>query len=243
MKRQPQDLTMSEKIKIIEWLALFPALSIFVFTRRRLGLRLVRPTHLIGTAMFIWGIQSVCDLNIFIFHSVGSIFNAFPWVMLAAGFRQRHQRWQELKKGQLWHTRSTGISYLDLLPLPLFLRDQRRLQRFCEPALLFILAMGIGLLFSEALARWVALSAFATAIYEQCAYDRQLENDLTTLDTLIESDVQNETVKFFTEPQQDEQMLSMDQTSGVQTGAAHDIKKQIERLKAKSAKGPDAEQI
>ena len=227
---------MAEKMKILQFLAFFPALTQMVFTRERLGFRLLKPSNLLGITMFIWFIQSICSLNLLIFHPVGAIFSAFPWIFLAAGFWQRRKRWQELVNGECWHTFSSGISFLEKLPfIPRYLRDQRRIYRWLEPALCFFLAMGVGILLSPALARWMALAAIATAIYEQNAYDKQLERDLDILDSLVASEVQNQAVMHFTGPQANVQDLSLAQTSGVSTGAAHDIKKQIERLRAKRA--------
>jgi len=101
---------------------------------------------------------------------------------------------------------------------------------------------GLGILLSQGLARWMALSAIAMAIYEQNAYDRQLERDLDILDSLVASEVQSSTVQHFTGPQADEQVLALDQTAGVvSTGAAYDIKRQIERLRAKRATATSGE--
>jgi hypothetical protein len=232
---QSQETTMAEKMRIVQWLSFFPALTLMAFTRQRLGFRVLKPTNLIGITMVIWVIQGICNMNILIFHTVDGVFSAFPWVFLAAGFWQRRQRWQELRNGQCCHTYSSGISFLERIPfLPAYFKDQRRLYRWGEPVLLFFLSMGVGILLSQGLARWMALSAIAMAIYEQNAYDRQLERDLDILDSLVESEVQTLTVKHFTESKLGEQGLSLEQSAGVvSTGAAYDIKKQIERLRAK----------
>lgn len=232
-------------MKIVQWLSFFPALTLMVFTRQRLGFRVLKPTNLIGITMVIWFIQGICGMNILFLHQVGGVFSAFPWIFLTMGFWQRRARWKELLAGQCWHSYSSGISFLEKIPfMPAYFKDQRRLYRWGEPALLFLLSMGVGILLSQGLARWMALSAIAMAIYEQTAYDRQLERDLDILDSLVASEVQSSTVQHFTEPQAGEQVLSLDQTAGVvSTGAAYDIKKQIERLRAKRAKTPAADNI
>jgi hypothetical protein len=241
---QSQETTMAEKMKIVQWASFFPALTLMVFTRERLGFRVLKPTHVLGITMVIWFIQGICNMNILIFHAVGGVFSAFPWVFMVAAFWQRRARWKQLLQGQCWHTYSSGISFLERVPfMPAYFKDQRRIYRILEPALCFFLSMGVGILLSQGLARWMALASIAMAIYEQNAYDRQLERDLDILDSLVESEVQNEAVKHFTGPKADEQDFSLTQTAGVvSTGAAYDIKKQIERLRAKRAKALDTEQ-
>src|ERR1022692_795219 len=62
---------------------------------------------------------------------------------------------------------SPGLSWLEKLPLPPYLKAHRRIYRFCEPGLLFIFSMFIGMIISTALARWIALCSVAIFIYEQ----------------------------------------------------------------------------
>jgi hypothetical protein len=114
--------------------------------------------------MVIWFIQGICGMNILFLHSVGGVFSAFPWVFMAAAFWQRRARWKELLAGECWHTYSGGISFLERLPfMPAYFKDQRRIYRILEPALCFFLSMGVGILLSPGLARWMALSAIAMA--------------------------------------------------------------------------------
>jgi len=55
---QPQqELTLSEKMKVVQWLAIFPAITIMVFMRRKVGFRMLKPSWLIGVAMFLWFIN------------------------------------------------------------------------------------------------------------------------------------------------------------------------------------------
>src|ERR1035438_2772040 len=111
-----QDLTLSEKMKLVQYLAMFPAITIMVFIRRKVGFRMLKPSWLIGVAMFLWFINGVCNLNFLIFHPAGFLFSEFPLVMLIVAFFQRYRRWQELCRGERWHTLSPGISWLEVLP-------------------------------------------------------------------------------------------------------------------------------
>lgn len=235
-QNQPtQELTLSEKAKIVQHLAMFPALSIMVFMRRKVGFRLLKPSWLIGIAMFLWFINGVCDIDFLIFKPAGFLFAEFPWVMLAFGFFQRYRRWKELCNGERWHTMSPGISYLEVLPLPAFLKAHRRIYRFVEPIGCFIFAMFFGVFFSEPLARWIAFSSIALFIYEQTLYERQLERDLDMLDSLIAAEVQGETVEHFSGEQPGVKERSIEETGGIPTGVAFDIHRQIETRRARQA--------
>ena len=235
---QPQqDLTISEKMKIVQYISIFPALTIMVFMRRKVGFRILRPSWLIGMAMFLWFIEGLCDIQLPFMHSdgCGYLFDKFPWWMLAAGFLQRFWRWRDLSNGNRWHTYSPGISYFEYLPLPRFLRSHRRIYRFLDPAACFIFSMFFGIFFSEPLARWIAFSSLALFIYEQALYEKQLDRDLDILDGLVAAEVQVETVKHFEGSQTSEQERSIQDTAGIPTGVAFDIQREIETRRAKLA--------
>lgn len=222
----------------MQHLAIFPAITIMVFIRRKVGFRMLKPSRLIGMALFLWFINGICNIDFLIFHPAGVFFSEFPLVMLVAGFWQRNRRWRELCKGESWHSLSPGISLLEMLPLPAFLKGQRRIYRFVEPAMLFILAMLIGIFLSEALARWIAVSSIALFIFEQTLFEKQLDRDLDILDGLVASQVASETVEHFTGPQPDEQQRTLQDTAGIPTGVAFDIHKQIELRRAKRLPTP-----
>src|SRR5580658_2172430 len=97
--QQTQDLTLSEKMKIVQYLSILPAITIMVFMRRKVGFRMLKPSWLIGMAFFLWFINGICNIDFMIIHPVspaGYIFTKFPWVMLAVGFFQRYLRWRDL---------------------------------------------------------------------------------------------------------------------------------------------------
>ena len=234
-----QDLTLSEKMKIVQYLSILPAITIMVFMRRKVGFRMLKPSWLIGMACFLWFIDGVCNTNFLILSPCGPIFSDFPWVMLAAGFFQRFLRWRDLCNGKRWHTFSPGISYFELLPLPRFLKAHRRIYRFIDPLACFIFSMYFGMYFSSPLARWFALSSFALFIYEQALFERQLDRDLDILDGLVAAEVQTETVEHFAGPQPDEDRRTLEETAGIPTGVAYDIHRQIETRRAQQAMRPE----
>jgi hypothetical protein len=127
------------------------------------------------------------------------------------------------------------------LPLPAFLKAHRRIYRFVDPAACFVAAMLIGIFFSQPLARWIAFSSFALFIFEQTLFEKQLDRDLDILDGLVVAEVQAETVKHFTGEQPDDKQRTLDETSGIPTGVAFDIHRQIEMLRAKQKAADDLE--
>jgi hypothetical protein len=227
-----EDLTLSEKMKIVQYLAILPAITIMVFMRRKVGFRMLKPSRLIGMAFFLWIIGDIFSLLPFT-KPPGFIYDRFPLLLLAVGFLERYRRWKELCNGERWHTLSPGISYFELLPLPAILKAHRRIYRFVDPAAVFIFSMFFGVFFSEPLARWFAFSSFALFIYEQTLFEKQLDRDLDILDGLVASEVQAETVKHFEGPQPGEEQRTLEETAGIPTGVAFDIHRQIELRRAK----------
>jgi hypothetical protein len=227
-----QELTISEKMQIVQNLAAYPALTMLVFIRRKVGYRMLKPSRLITMAFILKFIDGLTHFIPFA-SPAGEIFEKFPLVMLAFGFVQRWERWRELCKGERWHTMSPGISYLELVPLPGFLKRHRRIYRFVEPFCLFIGSMFIGIFFSQGLGRWVFFCSFCLFIYEQALYEKQLDRDLDVLDGMIAAEVQQETVEYFASPESSQQERTIQETGGIPTGVAFDIHKQIEKLRAK----------
>jgi hypothetical protein len=227
-----QELTLSEKMKVVQYLAIFPAISIMVFIRRKIGFRMLKPSRLIGIAMVLTFIDGLFET---FGHPLGVLFTEFIWAVVGFGLFQRFRRWRELCRGEHWHTLSPGISYLEQLPLPGFLVNHRRLYRFVEPALCFGAAMLIGIFFSQPLARWIAFASICLFIYEQTLYEKQLDRDLDILDGLVAAEVQSEVVEYFKGDESEVKERTLQNTAGIPTGVAFDIHKQIERLRAKQA--------
>jgi hypothetical protein len=236
--QQNQDLTLSEKMKIVQYLSILPALTIMVFTRRKLGFRMLKPARLIGMAFFLSFINDLTNILPFS-HGAGFLFSEVPLVMLIFGFYQRYRRWKELCNGEQWHTLSPGVSYLELLHLPAILTAHRRIYRFVEPFACFVFSMLFGIFFSQPLSRWFAFSAFAMFIFEQSLFEKQLDRDLDILDGLVVAKVQTETVEHFAGPQPDEAQRTIEETAGIPTGVAFDIHRQIEKLRAQQAVRPE----
>ena len=230
-----QELTLSEKMKIAQYLAIFPAITIIIFIRRKVGFRMLKPSRLIGIAAFL----SFIDGLLTTFNrSPGVLFTEFTWAILIVGFFQRYRRWKEINNGQRWHTLSPGVSYLELLPLPRFLIAHRRIYRFVEPSLCFVLAMLMGIFVSQGLARWIAFSSICLFIYEQTLFEKQLDRDLDILDGLVAAEVHKETVEHFSGEQPEDKQRTLDETAGIPTGVAYDIQRQIEKRRVRLEQQP-----
>jgi hypothetical protein len=239
MKTQPtQQTSLTDKMKIVQHLAVFPAITLMVFIRQKIGFRMLKPSRLIAVALFIMFIDGLCST---FGHQTGALFTVFPWAVLGFGFYQRHRRWKELGRGELLHTLSPGISYFESLPLPQFLMEQRRIYRFIEPLLCFVAAMLIGIFLSRPLAQWVACSSFALFIFEQTLYEKALEHDLDVLDGLVTAEVQGKIADHFSGTQTDQEQLTLEQSAGLPSGVSRDIQKQIELRRAKLAETATAE--
>jgi hypothetical protein len=89
----------------------------------------------------------------------------------------------------------------------------------------FLAVHGLGL--------WISLSAFFLYVCEQKLHDLQLAQDLDTLDGMVASELQEETVKFFEGKQPEEQQRSLEDTAGFPTGLAPDIHRQVELRRVK----------
>ena len=208
--------------KIIQYLAIFPAITLMVFTRRKLGFRMLRPARLVTMTAILIFINSLTNC-LPLCHPAGALFTVFPWIMLAFGLYQRRQQWNAICNGIPWHSFSAGISYLELLPLPRFLMQHRRAYRILEPALCFVASMVIGMFFSRALARWCAFASICMYIYEAAIYERALENDLNLMDNNLAAEIQGQTLEHFSGPAADQAPLTVEQTAGIATGVSPDL--------------------
>jgi hypothetical protein len=240
-------MLITEKIELIQWLALFPAITVMVFIRRKIGFRMIKPAWLFIMTGILFIFTDMFGARFYVgFFGFGGILGPMPGLiklyalaMLGMGLYQRFTRWRELCKGVRWHTYSPGISILEVLPLPAFFRANRRIYRFLDPALCIIVAQFVAPHLSQGLVLWLTFAGFSLYVYENALYEKMVEHDLDTLDNLISSEVQMETVKHFEGPQPDERQRTLQDTGGIPTGSAPDIHKQIELLKIKMKKAPD----
>jgi hypothetical protein len=169
-------------------LARFPALTLIVFMRMRCGFRLLSYASLFGTAFFLFLLNGIGNLHVAIplagrfgaTHSTESLRN-FALLFLVVGLWQRHLRWRDLLRGELWHTRSRRVSYFEFLPLRL-----DWIYRFVDPILACLGGMCICRLGFNGLGLWVMFSALCLRIVEDYAHERSLERECDIHDSLVE---------------------------------------------------------
>jgi hypothetical protein len=231
------EMTWMERVNLIRAFSLFPAITVMVFIRRKLGFRMMKPTWLIIIAIIML-------LAPLFFKSAAAPFGflmvIYALSILGLGLWQRWQCWCELCRGERWHTFSPGVSYLESLPLSPFFKSHRRINRFLDPAAVAVVALIVGIALSHALGVWLMFSAFFLYVFEQDLYEKQLNRDLDALDGLFAAEVQAEVVDFFKDGQSAEQkQQSLEQTAGIPTGLAPDIHRQVELRRAKRKAAPD----
>ncbi len=236
------DMSWLEKMDFVRKFSKFPAITVMVFIRRRIGFRMMNPTWLLilGIAMLLTPLLLSSVAQPF-----GFIMVIYALAMFGLGHWHRWQRWKELCEGVHWHTFSPGISYFEKLKLPVFLKSHYRVNRWLDPAAVFVAGFLIGAVLSHALGIWIMFSALFLYVFEQDLYERALNRDLDTLDGMFMSKVQADLVKEF-DPKapKEQQQRSMDETAGIPTGLAPDIQvrvriMQIEFRREQKAAGPD----
>jgi hypothetical protein len=226
------DLTMNQKIDFVLWLLEFPALTVLVFLRRRVGFRTLKPLRLFIMAMILCYLGNP---NSHLFNlgerlvpvDFSTPLSMFGSLVLIVGLIQRWLRWREIRKGVMWHTYSRGVSYFEFLPLRI-----DHVYRYVDPTIAFIAGLFISQVpWFRGLGTWIVLSSFALFMLEQYIYDKQLSHDLDILDNLFISEVQSRTVEHFTRGREGEkaERTSLSDTAGIPTGVAADIAAQIDR--------------
>ena len=235
-------MPLQKLLDVVLGLCHFPALTLMVFTRSRLGLRILSiPTLLtMFFVLFIIGFWSMVMsmMSGFSFSTRG----LNPWLMLFAvamlglGLWQHRQRWKGLLSGENWHTYNRGISHL----LPILPMRQTYAYRIGEPVVCIVLGLIIARFLSVPLGLWIIIAGACIAISEQIVYDQQLNRALDMLDSMLESEVQKEDLDFVSgkTPQQVAERTKAEDVGLPTNEDADDIQRQLERRKKRRA-APD----
>jgi hypothetical protein len=217
-----EDMNWFQKMDLIRDLSVLPALPTMALVRTKVGFRLLTP----GRFFAITGTLAI-----------GSTFleklgGPYSWLMpayavasLGMGLYQRRQRWLGLCNSEKWHSRSPGISYLERLPLPKFLRLNRRANRFLEPIAIAIIAV-IAFLLCHLLGLWLMVSALGLTIYEQTLWEKTVDHFVDVGDQRIATEVMAEMSQHYDGPPT-EAHPSLEDTAGLPVGLAPDIMRAI----------------
>jgi hypothetical protein len=233
-------LSWQQKVEFVQGIMLYPALTVMVFLRRKVGFRQLKPTRLIGMAALLMafayfsGNAPTMPFSGYAYGqqpapaSGGGIgLTIYAIAMLSWGLFQRRQRWIDLaKNGIRWQTRTTGLSYFKFLPVSTYI-----VHRFIDPLVCIIIGALVSIV-SHPLGLWLMFSGAALGIFEQAVFEKALDSALDQLDCLVEAEVLGETVEHFTGApgttgQPSEKPLSIEETACIPTGLAPDIKRQI----------------
>ena len=224
-----QQTPQSPNAAALQELCLFPALTVIVFMRRRVGLRLLKPIWIVRTFILL---QLYAMFGVALMHGTLAdvrVVQVFSVLFLLAASAHYWRSWREFNRGIRLHTFSSGISYLEKRRIPRFFRFHRRIYRILDP--LFCLALAVYfLVLSPPLGIWLVLSSFSLKFFEQARYEAALDRDLDIVDGLTEADIQQQTVEFFSggKPQdRASHRRALTQQGGIPTGVAPDIEKQV----------------
>jgi hypothetical protein len=225
MQEQQQVLTFQQKINILQYLTLFPALTVMIFLRRKIGYRFIDmlKIQLMFIALLAYGAFSSIAFG----PQAGGIIFLFSLAMLITAIVERRIRWNEIKRGVSWHTYSRGISWFSgFLPL-----SEITVKRFIDPAA--VLVAGIALFFLvRPLGFYLILSAVCLFLFETIDFQKQIDRMLDQLDSLSESEVVSQNIEYF-EHGGTAADRSLEQTAGIPTGVAADLEDAIARRRAK----------
>lgn len=212
-----------ETYAFVQWGMKFPALTLMVLTRTDIGYRLLNSL----TLMAVFGLLAVVTIlatpgneaahpeHLLMFAGVGFV----------SGLVQKIRRWCDLNRGVIHHSYYIGTSRLNFPWLPHCFRRNRRVSRYCEPAL--FAGIGIALFpYSHALAMWLIFAAFCLRGFEDQVFRRERNRDLDLIDNIITAEEQTRVLEQYEQAQN----LPKHQASpGIPSGLAPDVQAKINK--------------
>ena len=147
---------------------MFPALTVMVFLRRKVGYRFLSPMKLQVMTLLILALSSISAISsnssagaVSGYSGYGSpnVAGAAPIIgaatpliffaiaMLVTGMIKRYLQWQGIKRGVSWHTYSRGVSWFTFLPL-----SDSIIKRYVDPAAVAVVGLLVMIVF-----RWLGL--------------------------------------------------------------------------------------
>jgi len=216
-----------QRVENTQWWMKYPALTVMVFLRRDIGYRFLDPRHLLT----VTGILAAFSIMVQPAPPRSGP-QALLWFAILAflfGIGQRNKRMKELKQGIVQHSYYIGTSIFDFRWLPAFCRNDRRMARFFDPIVCFVIGVAV-FRASCMLCYWLVFAAVCLRCFEDAVHRRERNRDLDMLDNLILSGIHSNTVEQFEKPPA---ALPQQAATGVPTGLAPDIAEHIERRNLK----------
>lgn len=226
---QWQQMSLAEKADVLSNLALFPAMAIMPFLRRRLGYRFLSPIRYQIMVLLIWALAAfsaagdpASSASLFLFGLV---------VLIVAGV-ERWMRWKEIKSGVRWHTYSRGIPWLSsVFPL-----RETVVKRFVDPIAAAAIGIALSFLFHW-LGYFIVFCAMCLLIFESADYQRSINLLLDQLDAQVQSEIVAENVEYYEQGGAAGER-PVEETAGIPTGADPDLAAVIARRQAQPSPLP-----
>lgn len=229
MQGQPeQTFTFEQKVNILQYFTLFPALTVMVFLRRKIGYRFLDMLKIQIMVFLLWVYGAFTSIPFG--PEAGTIIVLFSLAVLTAAIIERRLRWRDLKRGIRWHTYSRGISWFSyFLPLP-----EHIVKRFIDPVA--VLLPGIALFFVfRPLGFYLIVSAVCLFLFETIDFQKQIDRMLDQIDNQVEGEIASENMEYFQQGGAGG-IRPIEETAGIPTGADPDLAAAIERRRARSRK-------
>jgi len=214
------DLPLKQKIEFMQYMAFFPALTVMLFMRRDLGYRMLNPLWLTSISFVMCLVAGLAGHTPY-----ADALLIFAGIVFVGGLAERLKRGRQINKGLRLHTYYPGDSFLHRLPMPRFMRNKRRLERFIDP-LVCIVAGGLLCYFSKALGGWMVFSGMCMRVFDDAIYKAKIERELDLMDGMIEAEAQEEIIEHYSVRIQND---SGRPVNGIPTGCSADIQKTILR--------------
>jgi len=205
---QSPPTTFEQKLNIGFFFAQFPAATVMVFLRRRVGLRPATAGGVLAMALFL--IASPLEDGAFSARQASD--EPFPYrtalppekpvrpgwlgIFAAASLvlagRQALARKREMRNGIAWHTHHCGIPVLSFKRF-----NESTVARLVDPALCILAGFAVWHWFSIALGFWLIFAGLALRFVEQRIYKEHVRRTLDAMDAAIDSEALSQMVEQF----------------------------------------------
>lgn len=213
------DLTIFQKVEVMQGLASYPAMTAMLFLRRGMGHRFLSPAGIFVTAFGIFLVAEFARDTPYY-----DALQIFALLVLVGGLAERGLRLREFKRGIYQHSQYIGDSRLAAW-FPESMRRDRRIERFVDP--LVWMALGVGAYqFSPALGGWMVFSGMCLRVFEAAVYQRRQERNVDLIDGLIEAQDQQETIEQLIQPAAPPPP-AFNQSEAIPTGFGPDIEQRV----------------
>ena len=218
--------TFTEKMATAELIAMVPAMTLMLNSRKDIGARLARRQIAISGILLLLGVGYFVELQ---------QPNRSP-VLILIGFVTLFQygfhllrRWREFRRGASEHSYYLGTSGFEFRWMPKFIRRSRVMSRFVDP-LVFGAAGFLVIKYLFFFGMWLIVSSACLLFVELRAWSREVHRELDVSDGLVTSEVQSDTVDRFSPPP-DRIIEAAHASDVIPTGLGSDIADKIRRRK------------